>query len=135
VRPLRGEDAVPLIDEKVQTVGEEIRELARLHQELARAELREGVRRIGVACFLFGIGIFVGGLSLLAAGVAIFSLFDRFMARGLAAAVVAVLYGASALAAYFIAFHRLEGTRSLLLPRTRALLKELLQWRDDPKSS
>jgi uncharacterized membrane protein YqjE len=126
---------VPLIDEKVQTVGREIRELARLHQELARAELREGIGRIVIACFLFGIGVFIGGLALLAAGVAVFYLLDVYVPPALAAALVALMYGALALGAYLVAFRFLEGSRSLSLPRTRAMLKELLQWPEDPKDS
>lgn len=126
---------MPLIDEKVQTVGREVRELARLHRELARAELREGIGQVVIACFLFGLGVLVAGLALLAAGVALFYLLDAYVPRALAAALVALLYGAAALGAYLIAFRRLEGSRSLSLPRTRAMLKELLRWPDDPKDS
>jgi hypothetical protein len=58
-----------------------------------------------------------------------------YLQRSLAAGLVALLYGLLSLTAYLVAFRQLEGSRSLLLPRTRAMLKELFQWQDEPKDS
>lgn len=126
---------MPLIDENVRSVGREVRELARLHRELAQAELQEGLRRSAVGFFLFGIGVAIGGLALAAAGFALFFLLSRWLPAGAAAALVATTFAALAAVAYLIAFQVLRGSGSLLLPRTRALLWELLRWQDKPKDS
>ncbi len=126
---------MPVIDDNVRNVGREIRELARLHRELAQAELQDGLRRTAIGFYLFGIGITTGGLALAAGGIALFLLFARWMPPAAAAALVGVVLVALAVAAYLVAFWLLRGSRSLLLPRTRALLWELLRWQDEPRDS
>jgi hypothetical protein len=126
---------VPLIDDNVRNVGREVRKLARLHGELAQTELQAGLRRSAIGFFLFGIGVTIGGLALAAVGIALYLLLTRWMSAAAAAGLVGAAFVALAAVAYFIAFQLLRGSRSLLLPRTRALLLELLRWQEGPKDS
>ncbi len=61
----------PWIDEHVSAVGEEVRELARLHAELARLEMRGGVRRLVGGICLLGFAVLMATLVLVAADVAV----------------------------------------------------------------
>ena|SRR2546422_2641580 len=121
----------PLIDEHVRAVGEEVRELARLHGELARTELREGSSRFVRGIFLFSFGILTGALVLVAAGVGLFFVLDGTLSHAGAAAAVAGIYlGVSGLAMW-LGWRWIGGVTSVMLPRTRAMLWELLTWRED----
>lgn len=126
---------MPLIDDHVRAVGREVRELARLHGELARTELWEGARRLVIAMFLFGIGVAIGALSLAAFGMAAFFLLSRVVETPGAAALVAVSFFALMMGLWLCAWRVLRGSNALSLPRTRQMLWELLQWRDKPNDS
>jgi len=125
----------PLIDDRVQAIGNEVRELARLHGELARTELRHGWMRLIGGLFLLGFGVAAGLLVLVIAGVAcILFLAPRLGTAG-AAATVALVDALVAGISLWLGVRTLRGATSLLLPRTRTLLWELLTWRDPPTKS
>ena len=124
-----------LLDENVQAVGEDVRQLARMHVELARTEVREGATRFVRGMFLFGFGVASGGLVLVAAGIALFSLLGGLMAPAAAVATVGIIYLAVSVAALWIGWRWIRGIASLLLPRTRALLWELITCRDKRSAS
>jgi hypothetical protein len=126
---------VPVLDEHVRAVGREVRELARLHGELARTEMLEGGLRVAVGIFLFAVGVTIGGLALAAVGFALYLLLARTLTTPGAAAIVALCFFALTILMWLLAWHILRGSRGLTLPRTRQMLWELLQWRDDRTNS
>jgi hypothetical protein len=121
--------------EELRALERDVRELVRLHGELARFEARAGLLRLVIGVFLLGVGGFVGGLVLLAAGFAFYLFLVRFMPPAGAAALVAGAFALVSFGTWFVAWRQLEGTRSLSLPRTRALLQEMLTWPKRPTGS
>lgn len=126
---------MPWIDEHVQAVGREVRELARLHAQLAGVEMRDGVRRLVGAVCLLGFAVLMATLVLVAGDVALFSLLQGPLSTPAAAATVALVDLAVAALGAFFGWRLLRGAGSLLLPRTRSMLVELLTCRDTPKNS
>lgn len=125
----------PWIDAHVQAVSQEVRELARLHAELARVEMRDGVRRlVGAACLL-GFAVLMATLVLVAGDVALFSVLQGPLSAAAAAATVALADLVVAVLGAVLGWRLLRGAGSLLLPRTRSMLVELLTCRDAPKNS
>ena len=127
---MRGAKLPPLIDEHVQAVGEEVRELAKLHAELARAEVREGTTDFVRGVLLCAFGVLVLALTLVAAGVALFFLAHRVLTPAGAAGVVTLVYLVVGGIAVRQGIRRVGGLGALLLPRTRAMLWELVTCRD-----
>lgn len=125
----------PLIDDRVQAIGSEVRELARLHGELARTELRHGWMRLVAGFFLLGFGVAAGLLVIVIASVACILFLSPRLGTAGAAAMVAVVDALVAGIALWFGVRTLRGATSLLMPRTRTLLWELLTWRDPPTNS
>lgn len=121
--------------ERFRALERDVRELARLHGELARLEVRTGVLRLVVGVFMLGVGIFVAGFVLLAAGFASYLSLLRFLPPAGSAAVVAGGFALTSLGTWFLAWRLLQGAGSLFLPRTRAMLQELITWRNKPTGS
>lgn len=126
---------MPLIDEHVRTVGREVRELARLHAELAQVEVHAGSRRLLTGLFLLGFGVAMGALVLVAFGTALFEWMRTLVAPPAAAAIVGCVFVAVMLGAWWAGWRLLRGARGLLLPRTRAMLWEMLGWPDELTNS
>jgi uncharacterized membrane protein YqjE len=126
---------VPLIDDHVRAVGREVRELARLHGELARVEARDGLRRLLTALFLLGFGVMMGTLVIVALGLALFAWVRSLVASPAAAALVALVFAAITVTVWLVAWRLMRGSRDLLLPRTRAMLWEMVRCRDEPTNS
>jgi hypothetical protein len=119
----------------LRAVERDVRELLRLHGELARLEARAGLLRLVIGCFLLGVGAFVGGFVLLAAGFALYLSLVRVLPPAGAATMVALAFALASLGAWYLAWRLLQGTGSLLLPRTRAMLGELVTWKEKPTKS
>jgi len=125
----------PLIDDRVEAIGGDVREIARLHAELARTELRHGWMRLVGGLFLLGFGVAAGSLVLVIAGVACVLFLAPHLGTAWAAATVSLLGALVACFALWLGVRTLRGASSLFLPRTRTLLWELLTWRDPPTNS
>jgi MFS family permease len=123
------------IEEQLRAVERDVRDLVRLHGELARAEASAGLLHLVIGLFMLGVGIFVAGFVMLAGGFALYLLLVRFIPPAGAASTVALVFALVSLAAWFVAWRFLQGAGSLSLPRTRAMISELLTWRQKPNSS
>ena len=126
---------MPLVDEHIRAVGQEVRDLAKLHVDLAAAEVRDGSKQFVRGVILLGYGILLGTLVLVALGVCLFFLLDRWLSQAGAAAVVAVVFLAAGSTALWLGWRSLGGVSSVTLPRTRAMLWELFTCRDKPTDS
>ena len=126
---------MPLVDEHVRAVGQGVRDLAKLHVDLACEEVRDGSKRFVRGAILVGFGILLGTLVVVALGVSLFFLLDQWLSTSLAAAAVAVVFLAAGTAALWLGWRSLGGVSSVTLPRTRAMLWELLTCRDKPTDS
>ena len=126
---------LPLVDDHVREVGREVREFAALHLQLARAEAREGSKRLLSSLFLLAFGVTTFALVLVAAGVALFLWLRRALSPEAAAALVAVAYLFVGAATWWAGWRLMKGATGLLLPQTRALLWELITCRDETKNS
>ncbi len=125
----------PLIDDRVQAIGSEVRELARLHGELARTELRHGWIRLIGGLFMIGFGVAAGVLVIVIAGVACILFLAPHLGTAGAAATVALADALVAGITLWLGVRTLRGAASLLMPRTRTLLWELITWSDPPTNS
>lgn len=125
----------PMIEEHGPAVGEELKEFAKLHIDLAQSEMREGSIHCLGGLVLFGVAAGLGVLALLALTAALYLVLDGPLSPAGAAAAVAVFFGLLCLIGVRVALKLLSGVGSLFLPRTREMLWELLTWRDDRKSS
>lgn len=119
------------IDEQVESLARDVRELTRLHGELARVELQTGARRLVTTLCLMGFGVIVGMLVLFASGVAVYLLLAAVLPKAAAAALVAFGYLLVAAGAWWWAWRLMSGASGVFLPQTRQMLSELLHWRDD----
>ena len=128
-------EAPASLEEQLRAVERDVRELVRLHGDLARFEARSGLLRLLLGMFMMGVGVFVAGFVLLAAGFAFYLSLVRVMPPAGAATVVAAGFALTSLGAWFLAWRLLQGAGSLLLPRTRALLSEMFTWRNKPTGS
>jgi len=75
-------------------VTEDLSTLMRQELELAKAELRVEAKKAGQAAGMFGGAGFAGYLAVLFVSIALWQLLDNVMDSGLAALIVAVLWGA-----------------------------------------
>lgn len=125
----------PASEKHAPLTGEEIRDFAKMHVDLARTEVREGSARFVWGLLLLSGSILVGSLALLIGCAALYLALRSVVEPAPAAALTFVgLLGVSALLVR-IGFWCLGGLRSLLLPRTRQMLGELFRWQDDRNSS
>jgi len=124
------------LDEDQVDLVSEVQDLARLHVDLARAEVRDGTRRLQQGLVLTLLAIASAGLLVLSAGVTLFLWLQTHFEPWIAAAVTTAALAGLVMVAVVLAKWQLRGTRALLLPRSRALLGELFSWRNDkPPSS
>ena len=119
------------IDEEQPDLVNEVQDLARLHVDLARAEVRDGTRRLQRGVVLLLLAVASAGLLGVAATVTLFLWLHTFFEAWVAAALTTAALGLAVVMALTIGRQQLRGTRSLLLPRTRALLGELFTWRNE----
>ncbi len=124
----------PQLDEEQPDLVSEVQDLTRLHVDLARAEVRDGTRRLLRGVILLVLAAVAAGLCLLASAITVFLYLQTHFSTWVAAALTTGIYASLALGAAAISRVQLQGTRSLLLPRTRALLGELFSWRSDKSS-
>ncbi len=130
----------PQIEEQARTepthsLGEQVRDFAKLHVDLARTELRHGSIRLLLGAVVLGASLFIFGLALVALEVALFLWLRSFVSDGLAAALTglaSILMGVLGLRA---GLRLLRGVKSVFLPQTRAMVGELFAWRDDKTNS
>ncbi|UCE01629.1 MAG: phage holin family protein [Candidatus Latescibacterota bacterium] len=125
----------PLLDERAQAVGEEIRDYAKLHVDLARTEVRDGSTRFVWGLILVLCGAAMGALALVAGCASLYLFLHGRMSPPAATAVVTLVFASVAALSFRLAKGRLVGVRSLLLPRTRAMLSEALSWRNGKSNS
>jgi hypothetical protein len=123
------------LEEQVQALAGEVRELGRLHGELARVELQTGARRLVTTLALLAFGVIVGVLVLAAAGFAVYFWLCNVLPPAGAASLVALGYFLVMLGAWLLGWRLMRGASGLLLPRTRQMLEELLHWRQKPTES
>jgi hypothetical protein len=128
---------LPLIDEHVRAVGRDVRDLARLHAELARVEVQSGGRRLVTGLFLLWFGVTMGALVLAAFGIAFFAWVRSLVSTPVAATIVGLVFTAVMLGSWYVGWRLLHGAGDLLMPRTRTMLMEMLGWHDnnEPTSS
>jgi uncharacterized membrane protein YqjE len=126
---------LPLIDEHVRAVGREVRDLARLHAELARVEVQSGSRRLVTGLFLLWFGVMMGALVLAAFGIAFFAWFRTLVSTPVAAAIVGLVFTAVMLGSWFFGWRLLRSSGDLLMPRSRTMLLEMLGWHNEQTSS
>ena len=125
----------PASEERVALTGEEIRDFAKMHVDLARTEVREGSARFVWGLLLLSGSILVGTLALLVGCTALYLALRTVLDPAPAAALTSlVLLVVSALMVR-VGFRCLGGLRSLLLPRTRQMIGELVKWQDDKNGS
>ena len=124
-----------IIDEQVESLAREVRELTRLHGELARTELQTGARRLVTTLALMMFGVIVGVLVLGALGFATYFLLAAALPRAAAAGLVALGYLIVVVAAWWYAWRLMRGAGGVFLPRTRQMLSEMMHWRDHNEST
>jgi len=125
----------PLIDDRVQAIGNDVRELARLHGELAHHELRRGWTRLVAGLFLLGFGVAAGLLVVVLLSIASVAFLAPRLGTAGSAATIALIDAVIAGAALWLGIRMLRGAADLSLPRTRTMLWELFTWRDPPTNS
>lgn len=125
----------PLIDDRVQAIGNDVRELARLHGQLAHTELRHGFARLIAGLFLLGFGAAAGLLVVILLSVASVSFLAPRLGTAGSAATIALVDAIVAGAALWLGIRMLRGAAALSMPRTRSMLSELLTWHDPPTNS
>jgi hypothetical protein len=125
----------PLLDERAQAVGEDIRDYAKLHVDLARTEVRDGSTRFVWGLILVLCGAATGTLAVIAGCASLYLFLHGLMPPPAAAAVVTLIFTCVAALSFRLAKNRLVGVRSLLLPRTRSMLWEALSWRNGKSDS
>lgn len=123
------------LDEGFQAMGRDVRELAGLHRDLARAEVCDGLASLVRGMFCAGLGLVACSLALIAVGVAAYSWLAPRWTAAVAALAVAGAYAVVAAVALRAGWKLLAGFGSVLLPRTRALLWEWITCRDEPTDS
>lgn len=119
------------VDEEQPDLVHEVQDLARLHVDLARAEVRDGTRRLQTGIAWLMLAFASTCLLVLAVTVTVYLLLQTRLPPWAAAAVTTAALGTFAALAVRLGRWQLKGTRALLLPRTRALLGELFSWRNE----
>ena len=125
----------PQLDEEQPDLVNEVQDLARLHVDLARAEVRDGTRRLQRGVGLLVLAMLTAILCVLASAFTLFFWLQTRFDTWVAAALTTATYAFLALLAAALGRQQLQGTRSLLLPRSRALLGELFAWRSDKSTN
>ncbi|HZM16969.1 MAG TPA: phage holin family protein [Candidatus Krumholzibacteria bacterium] len=125
----------PQIDEQAQDLGRHVGEIVKLHVDLARAELRAGSARFVLGLVALATSIFVASLAIVAFALALYLLLRSLLSPILAATIVGVLLALVSALGFLQGWKWVRGIGSLLLPRTREMVGELLAWRDDKTSS
>ena len=125
----------PRNQEEAPAVGQQVREFAQLHVDLARTEVRDGSTRFFWGLFVLGASISIGTVSIGVFAWALYLLLRAFMPPTPAASFVAVALGALSAIGLRLGWRLVGSLRSLLLPQTRAMLGELFTWRSDKTSS
>jgi uncharacterized membrane protein YqjE len=125
----------PQLDEEQPDLVSEVQDMARLHVDLVRAEVRDGTLRLQRGLILLMLAAVTAGLCVLASAITVFLFLQTHFEPWVAAALTSAIYAFLALSAVAMGRHQLQGTRSFLLPRTRALLGELFSWRNDKSST
>lgn len=110
------------------SLGRDMRDLARLHVDLARSEMRFGRARFMRGVVLIASSLIVGGLVLGAVGLALFWAWSPRLTPIGAALAVAALYSLVATGLSLLGRRWLRDGESVLMPRTRSLLREIWQW-------
>jgi hypothetical protein len=119
------------LDEEQPDLVSEVQDLARLHVDLARAEVRDGTRRLQRGMALLVMAFVATCLVVLTATVTLFLYLQTHFRPWIAAGLTTLLLAGFAVLAVRLGRWQLHGTRALLLPRTRALLGELFTWRHE----
>ena len=125
----------PQIDEQAQDLGRHVGEVVKLHVDLARAELRAGSARFVLGLVALATSIFVASLAMVAFALALYLTLRAVLSPIFAAGLVGVLLALMSAIGFMQGWKWVRGIRSLLLPRTREMVGELLAWRDDKTSS
>jgi uncharacterized membrane protein YqjE len=119
------------LDDEPPDLVSEVQDFARLHVDLARSEVRDGTRRLVRGLLLLLLAAASTGLLVFAGLVTLFLWLRTRFDPWVAAALVTVSLAAFVVGASAVGKWQLGGTKALLLPRTRTLLRELFAWRDD----
>ena len=122
------------VEEEQPDLVSEVQDLARMHVDLAREEVRDGTRRLQRGLVLLLLASASVGFLMLSAVVTVFLWLETRFEPWVAAALTTAALGVFVVVAVAVGKWQLEGTRALLLPRTRALLGELFAWRDDKQT-
>ena len=125
----------PQVEEQAQAVGQQVRDFARLHVDLARTEIRDGSARFLWGLVLVGASVCVGTVAIVAFVVALFLLLRTVLSPVLAATCVAVILGLLSAIGFRWGWSLIRRIRSVSLPRTRAMVGEIFQWREDKNNS
>ena len=125
----------PQIDEQARTLSQHVGELAKLHVDLARAELRAGSTRFILGLVVLVASVFVASLAAVAFALALYLWLRSLLSPIPAAGIVGLVLALASVLGFRLGWHWLRGVRSVLLPRSREMVGELLAWRDDKKSS
>jgi uncharacterized membrane protein YqjE len=117
----------------VSDVSSDLSTLFRQELELAKTELKEEAGRAGKGVGMLGGAGVAGHFVLFFASFALLLLLDRWMAAGLAALIVAVLWGVVAAVLASMGRKALKEANPQL-PKTQQTLKEDAQWAKAQKS-
>src|SRR5262245_58495126 len=118
----------PQIDEQAQDLSRHVGEIVKLHVDLARAELRAGSARFVLGLVALATSIFVASLAIVAFALSVYLLLRSLLSPILAAAIVGVLLALMSALGFLLGWKWVRGIGSLLLPRTREMVGELLAW-------
>ena len=125
----------PQIEEQVQAVGRQAREVAKLHVDLARTEIRDGSTRFLWGLVLVGASVCIGTVTLVTCALALYLLLRTVLSPVLAATCVAVILGLLSAIGFRWGWSLIRGIRGWSLPRTRAMVGEIFSWREDKSNS
>jgi uncharacterized membrane protein YqjE len=121
--------------ESTPSLGEQVRDFAQLHVDLARTELRHGSIRLVLGAVAVGASLFFCGLAIFALEVALFLGLRSFLSDVLAAVVTGLAFILLGALIGRLGLRLLRGVKSVFLPQTRAMVGELFAWRDDKTNS
>ena len=125
----------PQIDEQARTLSRHVGEFAKLHVDLARAELRAGSARFTLGLVLLITSVFFASLAAVAFAVALYFWLSAVLSPILAMSIVGVVLAALSGLGFALGWRFVCDVRALLLPRTRKMVGELFAWRDDRTNS
>ncbi len=125
----------PRNEEQAPAVGQQAREFVKLHVDRARTEMRDGSTRFFWGLLVLGASVCIGTVTLGVFAAALYLVLRTIMSPAPAACSVAAVLAAMTGIGFRLGLRLLGGVRSLLLPRTRAMVGELFSWRGDKTSS